>query len=231
MNHPYDALFFDIDGTLLDFALAQKNALKALHRHTGSALPPEEFRRLYNSVNHALWAELEAGKISAEGLKSERFRRFAPLIDSALPPREMSDFFLESLAGESHFIEGAAELLRDLAGRYPMAVITNGLTRVQEARQDRPEFREAFGSVVISEKAGVAKPGREIFEMAAAELGIALNKRVLMVGDGLGSDIAGGIAAGISTCWFNPGGWENASPWIPDREIRRLEELRPLLLP
>ena len=46
-----------------------------------------------------------------------------------------------------------------------------------------------------------------------------------MVGDSLSSDMAGGAAYGIDTCWFNPGNLHNGSAPRPTYVISRLTEL------
>ena len=60
--------------------------------------------------------------------------------------------------------------------------------------------------------------------------GIADRDRMIMVGDSLSSDIAGGLAYGIATCWFNPKGAARppSSP-EPRWTITLLEELKPLI--
>ena len=231
MPLPYDALLFDADGTILDFAQSEKNALEKLRETMGCRLEEKAFRKAYHEVNNKIWLELEEGKISGKELKSERFTRFARVIGSATTPAKLSERYLTYLGEESHFLEGADSLIQKLSARYPMGVITNGLSVVQKARFDRPEFREAFREMIISEEVGTAKPGIEIFRITAKRMKVSLSRRILIIGDSLTSDIAGGINAGISTCWYNPGGWENQSPWVPDKEVRSFEELERYLLP
>ena len=47
----------------------------------------------------------------------------------------------------------------------------------------------------------------------------------IIVGDNLGSDIAGGRGYGIDTCWYNPTGRANPTDQAPTHEIRDLNEL------
>ena len=230
MQLPYDALLFDADGTLLDFKKAEKNALESTRTQMKCDLSPEEFRKIYHSVNDRIWLELEQGRIKGEELKIERFRRFLTELNSPLDPERAALYYLKQLGEESHFLEGADTLLTDLAPYYTMGIITNGLTMVQEARFNRREF-SVFKSIIISERAGAAKPDPRIFRIAADDLGMTLDKRILIIGDSLTSDIAGGINAGISTCWYNPGGWKNQSSWKADMEVRDFKELTARLLP
>ncbi|OQY32199.1 MAG: noncanonical pyrimidine nucleotidase, YjjG family [Spirochaetaceae bacterium 4572_59] len=230
MNLTYHTLLFDADGTLLNFKRSEKNALEHTRVYMQSRLESEEFRQIYHKINSSLWIELEEGTISPAGLKTERFRRFALELGVSRDPQELSDYYLYKLGKESHFLAGAPSLIKALAPHYTMGLISNGLTIVQEARFDRPEIQDYFKSIVISEKVGSAKPSAEIFKHSAEDLQIELNKKVLIIGDSLTSDIAGGINAGISTCWYNPGGWINESPWKADLEVRSFGELQEILL-
>ena len=49
--------------------------------------------------------------------------------------------------------------------------------------------------------------------------------RTLMVGDSLTSDMAGGVAAGVDTCWFNQHSKPNTTSLPLTHEIENLEQL------
>jgi 2-haloacid dehalogenase len=53
--------------------------------------------------------------------------------------------------------------------------------------------------------------------------------QVLMIGDSLTSDIAGGSHYGIDTCWFNPHGQPRPDHVTINYEIKRLVELVEML--
>jgi len=224
-------IFFDVDGTLLDFRKAEKNALSSLRDFMKSETQEEVFRDLYHKVNNEIWSELEQGRITGEELKNERFHRFARQLDSAADPSALSAHYLNALGKGAFYLENAQDLLTLLKGKYRLAIITNGLTAVQEARFNALDFDSIFDAILISEKEKISKPDSRIFERAAEKIGVSLDRSVLMVGDSLTSDIAGGINAGIRTCWFNPEKWENHSPFKPDYEIHSLMELIEILTP
>lgn len=223
------ALIFDIDGTLLDFRKAEIQALKDLQIFMKDTANLNEFISSYHKVNDRIWIELEQGLITAEGLNRERFRRFSEAENYKGNPEALSEFFLKALGKGAYPLKGATELLDQLKGSYPMAVITNGLTKVQEPRFKALDYENIFDALLISEKEGVSKPDVEIFKRASRKMGVALDRSVLMVGDSLTSDIAGGNAAGVQTCWYNPGAWKNESPHKADFEIRELSELLGIL--
>ncbi len=93
---------------------------------------------------------------------------------------------------------------------------------------DRPSATD-IEELVISEEVGAAKPDPAIFDAAFLRMGGPRRDEVLLIGDSLASDIAGGIAYGIDTCWFNPGGAMRVDGVVPTHEVRRLTELLALL--
>ena len=50
-----------------------------------------------------------------------------------------------------------------------------------------------------------------------------------MIGESLSSDIQGGNRAGIDSCWFNPSGAINETPYHPTYEIQKLSDLFQIL--
>ena len=233
---PYSAVFFDADSTLLDFGKAENHALRSIYKMMGEPCSYEKFFEIYDEVNRQIWTELEEKTITPDQLKTERFRRFAAALPSPgtasgteVDPQKLSDAYLKGLGEGAYYLDGAEELLKALKGKYPLAMLTNGLTIVQEARFAALNFYEIFDVVLISEKEGIAKPDPALFQMAAEKMNLSLDKNILMIGDGLGSDIAGAINAGITSCWYNPGKWENQSPWKADYELASLEEVHRVL--
>ena len=75
----------------------------------------------------------------------------------------------------------------------------------------------------------MAKPDSKIFDIAFKHMGQPGKGEVLIIGDSLTSDIAGGVNYGIDTCWYNPEGRERPSNLNIRYEIRSLSELPGLL--
>ena len=82
----------------------------------------------------------------------------------------------------------------------------------------------------ISEEVGAEKPSVAYFEAVFSKIPDFDKEKALIIGDSLTSDIKGGIAAGIDTCWYNPHSLENREELPITYEIKALEELAPLLL-
>ncbi|MCL1787791.1 MAG: HAD hydrolase-like protein, partial [Defluviitaleaceae bacterium] len=66
---------------------------------------------------------------------------------------------------------------------------------------------------------------REYFDHVLARIPPVKKDKILMVGDSLTADVAGGNGAGIDSCWFNLRSIKNQTNIAPTYEIRKLREL------
>lgn len=220
----YQWLLFDADGTLFDFERAESAALRRVFELMGAAFEADYLTE-YRRVNHALWLQVERGEITPQFVKARRFELFLEVIGLAHSPHAFSDTYVNCLAECSDLIEGAADLLNALHGKYRIAILTNGLQTVQRGRFARSVIRRHIAEIVISEEIGFAKPAREFFDVAMARLGNPPRQNALMIGDGWGSDIIGAVQYGIDACWYNPSRKARPSQCAITREIASLREL------
>ena len=213
----YTWLLLDADGTLFDYDKAESAALAQTFAQFGYEYGAHCLET-YRAVNGQIWRDFEDGKITQERLKTRRFELlFAALaLPSSPDAAEFSARYLDNLGGCAELIDGALDVLKALRGRVHLALITNGLRRVQRSRLARSGLDEFFEAVIISDEVGVAKPHAGIFNIAFARMGRPRKAEVLIVGDSLTSDIKGGSDYGIDTCWYNPTG----RPRPPDVNIR-----------
>lgn len=224
----YEVILFDADGTLFDYERAEAYAFKeALSIHLGEYR--EEHLKEYRSINRAIWNAFEKGAIKAEAINGLRFQRFFQRIQVEQDPLLFSKTYIYYLSQADFLLEGALALLSSL-GDYRLVLITNGLSLVQHSRLEKASLKGFFGSIIISEEVGVAKPHEEIFVKALESVDHRDKDSVIIVGDSLTSDIRGGEEFGIHTCWFNPLNEENTTPWQPTYEIQRLEMLSDVLM-
>ena len=207
----YYCILFDADNTLLNFDAAESKALAETLVNYGIE-PDAETVQTYRTINEELWRQLEKGQIKREKLMAERFTRFLKAIDAAGDGVEMNRFYLE---------------LSEVA---TLAVVTNGFQKVQTRRLAESGILNFMEDVFVSEKMDSEKPNRRIFDAALRALGVENREHVLMVGDGLSSDIQGGVNAGLDTCWYNPNHAENPGKVVPTYEIADLKELYPLVM-
>ncbi len=232
MASGYSWLLFDADGTLFDFDRAEVQALRRTLDQAGDRLAPDEashYRETFRRINGDLWRLFENGGISQDNLKVERFARL--VAETGLPgdPHQLSELYLANLAQNSDLLPGAEEILASLSGEYRLALITNGLKAVQRPRFGRSSIIHYFDVTVISEEVGHAKPDPQIFDVTFAQMGWPSRDEVLIIGDSLTSDIAGGINYGIDTCWYNPARLPRPDGLAITYEINDLHQLTRLL--
>ena len=98
----------------------------------------------------------------------------------------------------------AAALRNARDSGWKIAIVTNGTTEQQTLKVQTAGLETYVDAVIISEEQGVRKPETEIFEIAAAHLGMALAEG-WMVGDHPAADILGGRTAGLKTGWVSRG--------------------------
>ena len=199
----YKAILFDNDDTLMDFQTGNRNAVNRLMDELGY-LHPDRYDQ-YEEINKACWAALERGEMTQGQLRVERFVRFFDAYSLPGDPVRAAERQAELLGEQSILLPHAEQVVRQIAEKLPVAVVTNGIASIQKNRFSRSPLKDLVCAVVISEEAGVSKPRPELFLMALDQLG-AKPQEALMIGDGVNSDILGANNAGVDACWYNPSG-------------------------
>ncbi|MDN5352097.1 MAG: 2-haloacid dehalogenase [Clostridiales bacterium] len=225
----YELLLFDADHTLFDFDASEREALEKTMRSFGLPYESSVHLSAYKQINTEVWKAFELGEMTQETLKTERFKRLADRFSFQFSPSEFSDQYMKHLAEAAIIFEESFPVLSALKPTHRMAIVTNGLARVQNGRMSRSSIAPFFEALFISEEMGVAKPNPEFFFKALRALNFADKSKALVIGDSLSSDIQGGINAGIDTCWYNPKFLENKSGLTPTYEIHTLSELTRLI--
>lgn len=225
----YSVVLLDADGTLFDYDRAEATALTTCCNDLGIPCTPERDIPRYRQINREVWSAFERGEIDQDTLAVERFRRLLAELRHQADPREMSERYLSRLAEGSYLIDGALEVVAALSQRARLAILTNGLSRVQRARFAASGLDAYIPHLFISDEIGSQKPEPEIFARALEPFPGIARSEALMVGDSLSSDIRGGVNYGLPTCWYNPDGQENPDGPTPTHEISDLEELLFLL--
>ena len=224
MKH-YKAVFIDWDDTIGDFVGAAKRALQEMYDKYNLSdyfASQEEFVSLYKPHNIELWDKYGKDLVTKEFLRVDRF--LWPLLHgSKVSPRiqsyttlhnptphyttlvalaeQMSEDFLHLTTKYFSLLPGAEELVRYLAKKYPLTVVTNGFVEVQYEKFDKSGLRDCFSHIVLSEEVGCQKPNPRIFEEALRMNGLQAED-VVMIGDSWNSDIQGAINAGIDQIWI-----------------------------
>lgn len=195
-------ILLDVDNTLLDFNRCAAGAMEAGFRELGLPFRPEMLP-VFLSINNRLWYEIEQGRLTRDGLHQIRwpwiFDKLGLTADGVAFERRFGQ-----LLHESHEpVEGAPELLEYLSGKYALYVASNAAAEQQAHRLALAGMLPRFRGLFVSQEIGAAKPSREFFQRCMERLGNPPKDEVLLIGDSLTADIAGGAAFGLRTCWYD----------------------------
>src|SRR5215207_3338998 len=170
------AVLFDLDDTLFDHRHGAREALAAVRDgHQALArLEMAELERRHSEVLEVLHLRVLAKDI---GLDEARLERFRTLLEGAGVTDDADAVDRAAAAYRQRYIEswrevaGATALLRALAGRVRLGIVSNNLTREQHEKLHFCGFEALLDAIVISEEAGASKPDPAIFRVALDRLG------------------------------------------------------------
>lgn len=224
------AILWDIDGTILNFAAAERAGIRKGFRNFQLGECTDEMLKEYSAINDKYWQMLERGEISKPEVLEGRFQEFFSKygLDVSLV-KAFNEEYQVSLADVIEFEPGARELIWSYAGKYKQYAASNGTALAQKGKLERSGLKEVLDGAFISDVIGIEKPMKGFFDAVFAELKGLEKEEIMIIGDSLTSDMKGGIDAGIVTCWYNPGGKKNDKNLYPDYEIRSLLEVEDIL--
>ena len=222
-------LMFDADGTLFDYAQAEKSALSETFHHFGHGNDVEELIRGYKIINNDLWKAFEIGMVTIKELRVKRFIKLVRDFDLNVDPELFAKQYISYLGKCTYLLPDTLSVLKELKDRHTLVLITNGIAEVQKNRIKNSGLDSFFPTVIISEEAGYPKPDPGFFDYTFSMIGYPSKEDCLIIGDSLSSDIAGGNKYGVDSCWFNPSNEVNDTSFKPTWEISSLPELYALV--
>ena len=185
------ALTFDLDGTLIDSAEGITHALNIALDASG--LPPVQ--------GHAVRGWIGDGPDALIRRALDALQRHD--VDPLKLRRNFDVTTLHDPLAQGRPFDGIAELLAALAGRYPMAVVTNKPSALARAVLDGAGLLGWFSGVHGADVPAQRKPSPLLIQQAAARLGLAA-RSLLMVGDSA-MDLHAAQAAGCHAAWVSWG--------------------------
>ena len=225
-----DVILWDIDGTLLDFRAAEREAIRRCFALFGLGLCTDDMAERYSAVNLRWWERLERGEVDKKRLLTGRFEEFfaAEGIDCG----RVADFNAEyqvRLGDTICYNDESDRLIARLRGRVRQYAVTNGTAVAQKRKLERSGLGALFDGVFISDEVGAEKPDGAFFSYVLSRVGPWEPSRTMIVGDSLTSDMRGGRGAGLVCCWYNPKGLPVPAEPRPDWVIRDLRQVESLI--
>lgn len=152
----YDAIFFDLDGTLIDTERLAFGAGRAAFAAMG-----------HDDIDDLLHRLIGIDLPTAQNM----IRGHLPQIDLADLDRHWGAHFDAAMAAEVPLKSGAADLVADLATRHDLALVTSsGRTHAMD-KLERSGLLPAFRTIITREDVTATKPAPDPYLLAATRLG------------------------------------------------------------
>jgi len=210
---PVRLVLFDLDGTLVDHAAAESQAVRQWAAQQGWA----EGRDLaglvqaWDDIAERHFPAYRQRRTSFQGQRRLRLRDFLPLV--GVDPTAWSDErldttfegYLRAYEAAWRAFPDAVPCLQQVRQLVRVAVLSNGDQAQQEDKVARTGLGPYVDVVLTSDLLGVAKPDPAAFTSACARLGVR-PEQAAYVGDRLEVDALAAGAAGLRGIWLDRGG-------------------------
>jgi putative hydrolase of the HAD superfamily len=182
----YKAILFDLDGTLLDYKTAQREATGNTAEYFKLVNSPEVQNYESRGVPLPDSPEMKAAFIKAGVQKN---------------PEEFLAAYFNNLSKHGILVTGVKQILEKLHKQAKLAVVSNGHSSVQLPRMQKAGIAGFFPYRFFSYDTGIAKPDPGILHMAMDAMK-AKPERTLFIGDSTTSDQPAAQAAGVDFFLF-----------------------------
>ncbi|HWP91839.1 MAG TPA: HAD family hydrolase [Thermodesulfobacteriota bacterium] len=225
------AIFFDFGDTLASTTPSYFNRIATAIRSVGYSLSDREFEVAYLKTDYEVYKKYKTlGKVTPR----EYVEWFFPILCRYLSlegdPYEIRTRVRQRLKDIKYgrvLAPGSVGLLDFLREKgFILAVISNNDGKTEEKCEELG-IREYFQFIADSTKLAMAKPDSRIFRFVLDKLGLSPNE-VIHVGDLYGSDVMGGINAGLDVIWLNNREVENLNK-AEVASVSNIEEITGLL--
>ncbi len=228
------AVLLDIDNTLLSFDEYVKESMKSGFKKFGLGAYKDEMFSVFNQINTDLWQLIERGEIDLEELQKIRWKRIFERLGFSDDGEAFEKYFRDCLFESAIPEEGAMDLLKYLYGKYTLCVASNGPYLQQVNRLKVGGMLPYFSHLFISEEIGSSKPSGKFFNECINRLNIRTEQaikpaEILIIGDSLSSDMAGGVKLGMQTCFYNPHNKSIPSTTKINYNVVSLNEIKSIL--
>ncbi len=235
MSDEPQAIFFDMDGTLLDWQTAMDESWRDACARGCSSLDGVESQALYDAVlvkRDWFWsdhARATKGRMDLLAASTQVVHEALRSIKHDLPDLA-ANIALDYRTQREDMIApypGAIEMLQSLRQRATtMALITNGAADSQRRTVERFGLPRYFDCIIIEGEFGVGKPDERVFRHALTSLGVE-PAETWMVGDNYEADIVTPHGLGMHTVWIDEAaaGLPAGAPATPHRIIRSVSQL------
>lgn len=227
-----EAICFDFGGTLDGPADHWLPRFARLYAAAGLAVSMDELRAAFGHATRCGYAERRMARAPLHELVEFHLRRqfehLGRLDEACLNEARLAALLDAFLADARRALAESRFVLERLHHRYSLGVISNFYGNVDRVLADAG-IAPLLATIIDSNRVGMSKPDRRIFELALDDLGCR-PEQVLYVGDSFDKDVAGAHAAGLRTAWLvGDADPPCPAPQLVDLRLRRLGDLEAVL--
>jgi putative hydrolase of the HAD superfamily len=194
-----EAVFFDVDDTLVDYASTARRALD-------EGMGAEDSYELWQEISGPYFERHARGEVGFEAMRIERTAAFLRALGREADARRAAVFEqarFNALNRSFVLFDDVLSCLDALRARsLRLGVITNNDGPHQRRKLAMVGLLNAFDAVAISGEVGAGKPDPAIFAHACGALGVA-PQAALHIGDRLDADALGALGAGLRGVWLD----------------------------
>lgn len=231
---PIHALLCDLDNTLAQDSRSIRLSFARVFPLLSARYPnldEETVYQVYRRINNWHWSHFDESAISRyDDPLNPRIIIWSEFLHEIGCPdgenaRTFAEIFSQARDETYECYEDTIPVLRQLMGRLPIILLTNGHSKIQRKKIELCGLEPYFDAIVIAQEAGVSKPDPAIFRKALSIANVAA-ENALILGDNIEKDIEGGKGAGLQTAWLRrkEKAWDDEDP-KPDYTISVMDEV------
>lgn len=222
------AVLLDVDNTLLDFNKSASETIKSAFCELGLNYSGGIFD-VFLRINNMLWRKIETKEITRAELHRIRWNIIFDELGINADGGEMERLFLSRLENYAIPVEGALDIVKYLSGKYKLYTASNAPYAQQVKRLTLSGIMPYIEKILNFEEQGINKPQKRFFEECLKAMRPAEKEEIVIIGDSLSADIAGGKRVGITTVWFNRDGVYSPDSKLCDYTVKRLAEIKTIM--
>jgi putative hydrolase of the HAD superfamily len=199
-------IFFDIDGTLLDYESAEETGAVRFfleHKNVFSMSEPE-FLKIWSTLRTKHFERYLRKEVSFAGQRRARIQELYGAMGHLLSDEEADlqfGTYLEHYNRAWKPYDDVIPCLTKLEG-FKLGIITNGDYNHQMHKLQRLSIQRFFSLIIASGEVGYSKPDKRIFINACSKAG-TVPGQCIYVGDDRDIDCLASQAAGMKGLWLD----------------------------
>ncbi|MES9697273.1 HAD family hydrolase [Bacillus sp. JJ927] len=201
-------IFFDVDGTLLDYDTAEKNGISHFFQKYNDIFSGNELEatKLWHELSEQYFNKFLSKELSFQEQQRMRMYHLFKTYGVNLSPGESQHRFnqyIELYKNNWTLFEDVLYTLQSLQQRgYSLGIISNGDYEQQIEKLTALNILQYFKYIFTSSEIGISKPDPEIFYRAGLQSNLEM-KDCYYIGDRLETDAISSTIAGMHGIWLN----------------------------